>query len=136
MKKIVVFTVLFIFFALNLLILPAISGTPDETHVTGTIHVGSIPSTPQPPGSIHQIGPLPNETGYWLRLDNPVYVLKGSKSEASTDIVVLRILENLQKKTVKFNGKRVAVLGTINCTGNWREGAYCYMSVKQIDMTE
>jgi hypothetical protein len=136
MKKIALFTVLFMLFALNLFILPAISGTPEERHITGTIHVGSIPSAPQPPGSIHQIGPLPNETGYWLRLDNPVYVLKGSKSEASTDIVVLRIPENLQKKTVKFDGKRVAVMGKINCTGNWRAGACCYMFVKQIDMAE
>jgi hypothetical protein len=136
MKKIVVFTILLMFSVLNLLILPAISGTPDETHVAGTIHVGSIPSAPQPPGSTQQMGPLPNETGYWLRLDNPVYVLKGSKSEASTDIVVLSMPENLQKKTVKFDGKRVAVTGKINCTGNWREGAYCHMLVKQIDMTE
>lgn len=136
MKKIVLFTVLCTFLVLNLSILPAISNTPDETRVTGTLHLGSIPFTPQPPGSIHQAGPLPNETGYWLRLDEPIYVLKGSKSEASTDVVVLRMPVNLQKKTMKLDGKHVAAMGTMKCTGNWHEGAYCNMLVKQIDMAK
>lgn len=134
MKKIILLTIVFAFLLLSLPNLPAVSQTPEETRVTGTLHLGSIPSTPQPPGSIHQSGPLPNETGYWLRLDELIYVLKGSKSEASTYVVVLRIPVNLQEKTMKLNGRRVVVVGTMECTGNWRVGAQCNMLVKEIAM--
>lgn len=136
MKKIVLFAALFSFLALSLPNLLAVSKTPDEARVTGTLHLGSIPFTLQAPGSIHQSGPQPNETGYWLRLDEPIYVLKGTKSEASTDVVVLRVPVNLQEKTMKLEGEHVVAVGTMECTGNWYEGAYCNMLVKQIDRAE
>jgi hypothetical protein len=122
MKKIVLCTALFVFMALSLLNLPAASKTPAETRVTGTLHLGPIPVI------------QPNETGYWLRSDEPIYVLKGSKSEASTDIVVLRIPAELREKTVELKGRPVVAAGSMECTGNRRVGAHCDMIVKQIEM--
>lgn len=137
MKKIRLFAVLFTFLALSLLNLPAVSKTPDETRVTGTLHLGAIPFLPpQPPGSIDQSGPQPNETGYWLRLDKPIYVLEGTKSEASTNIVVLRVPADLREKAMKLDDRHVVAVGLMNCTGNWSVGAHCNMLVKQIDMAE
>ena len=120
MKKIVLYAALFIFLALSVSNLPAVSRTPTETRVTGILHLGSIPVIQA------------NETGYWLRSDQPIYVLKGSKSEASTDIVVLRVPTDLREKTMGLKGRRVVVAGTMDCTGNWRVGAHCDMLVKQI----
>ena len=139
MKKIFLFAVLFTFLALSLLNLPAVSKTPDETRetrVTGTLHLGYIPiPAPQPPGAVERSHPA-NQTGYWLKLDKPIYVLEGSKSEASTDIVVLRVPERLLKKTKMLDGRHVVTTGQMHCTGNWNVGAYCNMNVKQIDMAE
>jgi hypothetical protein len=120
--------------------LPAVSKTSDETletRVTGTLHLGSIPLLPpQPPGSIDQSGPQPNETGYWLKSDTLLYVLKGSKSEASTNVVVLRVPAELIEKTRKLAGRHVVAVGLMNCTGNWAVGAHCNMLVKQIENVE
>jgi hypothetical protein len=124
MKKIVLCAVLFTFLALSVPDSPAISRTPVETRVTGILHLGSIPVIQA------------NETGYWLRLDEPTYVLKGSKSEASTDIVVLRVPAELREKTRKLDGRHVVVVGLMDCTGNWRAGAHCDMLVKQIDRAD
>lgn len=136
MKKILLFAVLFTLLTICLLNLPAITQTPTETSVTGTLHLGYIPiPPPQPPGSIEQSHP-PNQTGYWLKLDKPIYVLEGSKSEASTDIVVLRVQERLLKKTKKLDGRHVIVTGQMHCTGNWNVGAQCNMLVKQIENVE
>ncbi|MBA4392657.1 MAG: hypothetical protein C0407_03795, partial [Desulfobacca sp.] len=132
--KSLLFTLLWTFLAFNLFSYPALSDSPGDLGLSGTLRLGSIPSTPQPFGSIHQSGPLPNETGYWLRLDKPIYVLKGSKSEASTDIIVLRVPKHLQEKSGKLEGKQVTARGTMKCTGNWREGASCELLVKQIDL--
>jgi hypothetical protein len=104
--------------------LPAKSQTPAETRVTGTLHLGSMPVI------------QPNETGYWLRSDQPIYVLKGSKSEASTDIVVLRVPADLLEKTRKLNGRHVVAVGLMNCTGKWPAGANCNMLVKQIGIAD
>jgi len=124
MKKIVLCAALFMFLALSVSNLSAISQTPAETRVTGTLHLGSMPVI------------QPNETGYWLRLDEPLYVLKGSKSEASTDVVVLRVPADLLEKTMGLKGRRVVVAGTMECTGNWRVGAHCDMLAKQIDLAD
>lgn len=136
MKKIMLFPALFTFLALSSLNLPAVSKMPDEARVTGTLHLGSIPTRPQPPGSVDESGPEPNETGYWLRLDKPIYVLEGTKSEASTNIVVLRVPPGLREKAIKFNERHVVAVGLMNCTGNWSVGASCNMLVKQMDMAE
>lgn len=121
MKKMGLFAVLFTFLALSLYNLPAVSNTPKETRVTGTLHVGSIPVI------------QPNETGYWLKSDELIYVHKGSKSEASTDVVKLRVPADLQEKARKLDGQHVVVVGLMNCTGNWAVGAHCDMLVKQIE---
>ena len=136
MKKIFLFAVLSTFLALSLLNLPAISQTPTETSVTGTLHLGYIPiPAPQPPGAVERSHPA-NQTGYWLKLDKPIYVLEGSKSEASTDIVVLRVSERLLKKTKMLDGRHVVTTGQMHCTGNWNVGAQCNMLVKQIENVE
>lgn len=140
MKKVKLSSVVFTFLALSLLNLPAVSKTPDvtrEVRVTGTLHLGSIPILPpQPPGSIDQSGPEPNETGYWLRIDKPVYVFEGTKSEASTNIIVLRVPANLREKAMKLDDRHVVAMGLMNCTGSWSIGAHCNMLIKQIDMAE
>lgn len=140
MKKIMLFAVLFTFLALSLLSLPAVSKTPDETRetrVTGTLHFGSIPlHPPQPYDSIDQPDPQPKKNGYWLRSDKAIYVLEGTKSEASTDVVELRVPAELIEKNSKLAGRHVVVVGLMNCTGDWAVGAHCNMIVKQIDMAK
>ncbi|MCG6533578.1 MAG: hypothetical protein L7F78_02580 [Syntrophales bacterium LBB04] len=133
MKKSILVTSLWIYLVFSFFSLAAHSAPPAEKQVTGILHLGPIPSTPQPFGSIHQAGPLPNETGYWLKLDNPIYVLKGTKSEASTDSIVLRLPVSLQGKAKELEGKQINAVGTLKCTGNWREGAICELHVKQIE---
>ncbi|MCE5194358.1 MAG: hypothetical protein LLF28_02715 [Nitrospiraceae bacterium] len=113
-----------IFLLLNLShVLPVASETQNDAIVAGVLHLGTIPPLPQP-----------NETGYWLSSDELVYTLKGSKSEASTDVVVLTVPVNLKEKTKKLKDQHVVVIGDMNCIGNWASGAYCNMLVKQIDM--
>lgn len=130
MKKI---RVLILFFSFLLLILfytsPVSSESQDGITIAGILHLGSIPFTPQ-------FTPQPNETGYWLELDEPVYVLQGSKSEASTNIVLLNVTADLKEKTQKFKEKHVVLAGDLNCTGNWASGAFCNMLVKQINQRE
>jgi hypothetical protein len=97
--------------------------TPTGTRVTGTLHFGSVPMG------------LPG-TRYWLRADQPLYVLEGSKSEAETDVVVLNIPVELLEKAEKLDGRHIAVTGIMNCEGNWASGAHCDMTAKQIDIEE
>lgn len=137
MKKIGLFAVLFTFLALSLSNLPAVSNTPKETRVTGTLHFGKSDT----------FGIESNETGnsivsypkgYWLKSDQPLYVHQGSKSEASTNVVKLHVPVNLQEKAKKLYGKHVVVVGSMDCTSSgWGPGhASCDMLVTQIDLAE
>ena len=88
-----------------------------EIRVSGTLHLGKIDP-------------------YWLEADQPLYVLKGSKSEAQTTVVKLSIPAELLEKVKQLDGRHVVAVGLMDCTGNWAVGALCNMLIKQIDIAD
>lgn len=85
----------------------------NETRISGTLH----------PGEFYP---------YLLEADERLYVLKGSRSEAQTNIVKLEIPAKLSEGAKNLYEKHVVVVGQLECTGNWASGASCHMLVKQI----
>jgi hypothetical protein len=127
MKNIVLCAALFILLALSVSTLPAVSQTPAETRVTGTLHLGSI----------NQAGPRPSGTGYWLRLDKPIVFAQGTRSERVVKDVTLTVPAGLQDKARELESQHVVVAGPMDCTMHFTPWtATCDLRVKQIDRAE
>ena len=124
MKNIMLRAALFILLALSVSTLPAVSQTPAETRVTGTLHLGPI----------NQSGPRPSGTGYWLRLDKPIVFDQGTRSERRVKDVTLTVPAVLQDKARELEGQHVIVTGPMECTMHFTPWtATCNITVKQID---
>jgi len=63
MKKLILAMALVVLLGVPMISYGETNKTPDEARVSGTLHLGNIDP-------------------YWLEADQPLYVLKGSKSEA------------------------------------------------------
>ena len=72
---------------------------------------------------------------YSLESDRPLFVLRGTKSEGSTREVELGLPDMLAAKAKALDGKRVTVLGRLDCDGNWR-GVSCFLKVRVLDRDE
>lgn len=132
MKKIGLFAVLFMFLALSLSNLPAVSKTTDETRVTGILNRIEPRYTGNSEDSF-----ILGEKGYWLTLDKPIVFNEGSKSERVVKGVKLTVPADLQEKVQELDGQHVAVVGILECVMHYSPwGASCNMLVKQIDLAE
>jgi hypothetical protein len=127
MKNIVPCAALFILLMLSVSNSPAVSQTPEETRVSGTLHLGSM----------YQSGHPSNGTGYWLRLDKPMVFDQGTKSERIVKDVTLTVPTDLQDKARELEGQDVVVVGPMACTMHFTPWtATCNIAVKQIEAAE
>ena len=90
----------------------ALAADEQEKQITGVLHLDKL---------------IP----FRLEADGPLFVNKGSKSEGSTRDVSLTIPDELQSKAKALEGKRVVVVGKLECSGNWR-WVDCRMQVRAI----